>query len=142
MNEGEHARSILEMAQKDLKALRGMLDPEVFEDEIFGFHAQQAVEKALKAWIAALGEQYPHTHDLSALLADLEKLGVDVGGLWDLVEYNAFAVQFRYQGLPGGEESLDREEVLGKVGAVMELARRVQAQLERRHCYAERVPLL
>lgn len=37
---------------KDLRALQGMSDPDVFADEVFGFHAQQAAEKALKAWLA------------------------------------------------------------------------------------------
>lgn len=28
------------MAHKDFKAIKGMMDPEIFEEEIFGFHAQ------------------------------------------------------------------------------------------------------
>ncbi len=31
---------------------------------IFGFHAQQAIEKLLKALIAFRGATYPRTHDL------------------------------------------------------------------------------
>jgi hypothetical protein len=60
MSDLDHARSLLEMAKGDLNALRGMtspalaLIPELFSDEVFGFHAQQAVEKCLKAWIASL----------------------------------------------------------------------------------------
>ena len=49
------------MAGKDLAALRGMLDSTLFADEIFVFHAQQAVEKSLKAWIA-LGRRYVWFH--------------------------------------------------------------------------------
>jgi hypothetical protein len=37
------------MAGKALQALQGMIDVHTFANEIFGFHAQQAVEKALKA---------------------------------------------------------------------------------------------
>ena len=59
MNERENAAALLAMAEKDLRALSGMKDPEVFAEEVFGFHAQQAAEKALKAWIAALGQEYP-----------------------------------------------------------------------------------
>jgi len=40
----EHAHALLEMAQKDGRALSGMTDADVFADEIFGFHAQQAVD--------------------------------------------------------------------------------------------------
>jgi hypothetical protein len=41
----EYARNLLIMARKDFDALRGMIDNPLFADEIFGFHAQQAVEK-------------------------------------------------------------------------------------------------
>jgi hypothetical protein len=41
----EHARMMLAMAQKDFQALQGMLDEKTFTNEIFGFHAQQAVKK-------------------------------------------------------------------------------------------------
>jgi hypothetical protein len=47
----EHARSMLRMARKDFNALVGMRGNPLFADEIFGFHVQQAVEKALKAWL-------------------------------------------------------------------------------------------
>jgi HEPN domain-containing protein len=62
MAERDEAQRLLAAAQKDLRALRGMTDADTFADEIFGFHAQQAVEKALKAWLALLGEEYPRTH--------------------------------------------------------------------------------
>jgi len=55
MSDLDHARQMLVIAKRDLKALGGMLDSDVFAYEIFGFHAQQTAEKALKAWISALG---------------------------------------------------------------------------------------
>ena len=45
----EHAAQLLTMSVKDHNALAGMLDTSNFSEEVFGFHAQQAVEKALKA---------------------------------------------------------------------------------------------
>jgi hypothetical protein len=44
----DHALLLLELAGKDHKALANMRDEDVFEEEIFGFHAQQAIEKTLK----------------------------------------------------------------------------------------------
>lgn len=108
MSEIEGAAALLAAAVKDPRALEGMNDPAVFADEVFGFHAQQAAEEALKAWIAALGGEYPLTHNLATLLTTLQNLGVDVEGLWDLVEYNPFGVQFRYEALDEAEELLDR----------------------------------
>jgi HEPN domain-containing protein len=58
MSDRDHACLIFEMAKKDLSALEGMLNKQNFADEIFGFHAQQAIEKCLKAWIALLGSNY------------------------------------------------------------------------------------
>ncbi len=49
------------------------------DDAIFGFHAQQAVEKALKAWLNVLGHEHPFTHDLSHLLSELDGLGHETG---------------------------------------------------------------
>ena len=68
MSDLEQARALIEAAERDLSALRGMGDVGVFADEIFGFHVQQAVEKSFKAWLALLGEVYPLTHDLGDLL--------------------------------------------------------------------------
>ena len=97
MKETDLAGNLLSSAEKDLKAIRNMTDPDLFADEVFGFHAQQAIEKTLKAWIALLGGEYPFIHDLDALLNALKKLGADVDALRGLVELNAFAVQFRYE---------------------------------------------
>lgn len=85
------------MARKDFDALRGMLDNPLFADEIFGFHAQQAIEKSLKAWLAARSVVFPLTHDLSRLLGLLEENNVDVSPFWPLVQYTVFAVQARYE---------------------------------------------
>ena len=54
-----------------MTALNGMQDKKVFGDEIFGFHAQQVIEKSLKAWLCALGQTYPYTHNLNRLLVIL-----------------------------------------------------------------------
>jgi HEPN domain-containing protein len=89
-----------------------MTDPNTFADEVFGFHAHQAVEKTLKAWIALLGEGYPFVHDLDLLLNTVEKLGCDVNALRSLVELNAFAVQFRYEAFESPDEPLDRPSII------------------------------
>lgn len=119
MSERENAAALLAMAEKDLRALGGMSDAEVFAEEVFGFHAQQAAEKALKAWIAALGQEYPLTHNLATLITVLQGHGVEVEALWDLVEYNPFGVQFRYQALEEEEPPLDREVAVGQLSQLL-----------------------
>ncbi len=62
------------------------------------FHAQQAVEKCLKAVLAYSGEPIPKTHDLEDLAdparASAPDLDVDVGELADITP---FAVDPRYK---------------------------------------------
>ena len=116
MRAPDHAQDLLHMARKDFDALRGMLDHPLFADEIFGFHAQQAIEKSLKAWLAARSVSFPLTHDLSRLLGLLEENGSDVSTFWPLVQYTVFAVQARYEaGLMETEAPIDRSAVIREV---------------------------
>jgi HEPN domain-containing protein/predicted nucleotidyltransferase len=115
VNDTEHARMLLRMAEQDLAALKAMGDVVVFADEIFGFHAQQAIEKSLKAWLAFLHLEYPLTYDLSALLALLEQHGCDVEMFQELVFYTPFAVVFRYGHSNISVPALVRPTVCGQV---------------------------
>lgn len=117
----EEALLLLSAAHRDLRALRGMFDAHVFVDEIFGFHAQQAVEKALKAWLAFFDVQYPRTHDLTLLLSLLEANGQDVNGFQDLVELNPYAVQYRYEAFDEMSGSIDRATIVRRVDELMSL---------------------
>lgn len=112
MGRSEEWRALLDMGSKDLKALVLFAPSAELADEIFGFHAQQAAEKALKAWISRLGGAYPPTHDLSKLLPILSRLGIDVAPFWGLTRWNSFAVQFRYDGLPEDTDPLPRQEII------------------------------
>lgn len=119
MNELDHAYSMMEMAGSDIKALQGMLELDnarsFFTDEVFGFHAQQAVEKLLKARISSLGGVYAKTHDIMNLLNALSDLGEETSEWKNLVDLNSFAVQYRYEAVDLGDEELDREELLSAV---------------------------
>ena len=84
MNDPEQARILLDAARRDLTALHGMDDAEIFADEIFGFHVQQTAEELLKAWLTLEGVSYPKTHDLRLLINQLAQHGVDV--LFDRVQ--------------------------------------------------------
>jgi len=115
MKDSEQARLLLSMARKDLSALRGMTNQETFAEEIFGFHAQQVAEKVFKAWLAWLGVEYSKTHDISLLLAELDQAGIETDKFADMIEYNVFAVQFRYEAYDAGLDSLDRTETIQRL---------------------------
>ena len=133
MSDLEQARALLGMARKDLTALGGMDDTTTFVEEIFGLHVQQGAEKALKAWIAALGKRYPRTHDLTLLLETLRGGGQDVGPWEALVEYNLFAVQFRYEAYDADDEPLDRPAATARLRALVELVAEVLGTVTGEH---------
>lgn len=132
MNAVEEAKRMLKMAGKDLLALQNMTDEEVFSDAIFGFHAQQAAEKSLKAWITAFGEAYEYRHDLHPLLGKLKSLGNDVTDLMELVDLNTFAVQFRYEDYAYMDAPVDRREILSKVESLYDRVQRIIEEIEGR----------
>ena len=116
----DRARAMLRMAHKDFNALIGMQDNPLFADEIFGFHIQQAVEKALKAWLCIHTDTYPMTHELARLLALLELRGIEVNAYWPLVQYTIFAVQARYEeGITELDEPIDRKMEILTVHALL-----------------------
>ncbi len=91
-----------------------------FADEIFGFHAQQAVEKTLKAWIASLGCDFPLTHNIVALLTVLEEQQVNIESFWELAKFNSFAVQFRYEPYSELDIELERDKIIQQVQNLIE----------------------
>ncbi|MBI5251050.1 MAG: HEPN domain-containing protein [Desulfomonile tiedjei] len=119
MIDREDAERMLTLAKVDLKAIRNMPDPEAFEDSVFGFHAQQAVEKALKAWLTLRGIPYPKTHDLRLLLNLLEGTAQeDCQRFESLVDLTDFAVQFRYD-FPTPAHGLDRCSIISEAQSVI-----------------------
>ena len=123
MSDLKQARVLLMSAERDISALRGMADAAVFADEIFGFHAQQAAEKLLKAWLALLGETYPTTHDLARLVTMLRESSVEATRFNELVEYTPFAVQFRYAPGDLSARPLDRDTAIERVEALLKEVR-------------------
>ena len=124
MSDPKQARVLLEAAERDISALRGMGDAAVFADEVFGFHAQQTAEKLFKAWLATLGETYPLSHDLAMLLDLLNTCGMDVARFEDVVDYTRFAVRLRCTAAESGTRALDRETAVRRVEALLEEVRR------------------
>ena len=108
MSDTKQAAILIEAAEKDISALGGMFDVSIFADEIFGFHAQQAAEKLLKAWIAILGVEYPLTHNVEALLDILEQQGAAVQRFSTLEEFTPYAVRHRYASQAQSADPIDR----------------------------------
>lgn len=93
------ARALLDRADDDVTLVRRVIGDDDIADAIVGFHAQQAVEKAIKAVLAAHGVEYAKTHQLAYLI--------------DLLEKHQWAVDFRYE--TEDEPALDRRAALASI---------------------------
>lgn len=129
----EQARKMLHMAGKDIKALHALLDPVIADDEIFGFHAQQAVEKLLKSWIAGIGGSYDKTHDLRILLLALRELGCDITPFKGLTDLNVYAIWFRYEPMEEPTRTIKRPDMLERVLSVYNHVQKVLDALGNRN---------
>lgn len=117
------AKLFLNMAQKDFTTIRKMASDHEFADEVFGFHAQQAVEKAAKALLAAKGIIFERTHDLETLFDALEDNGcIEQGAYSSLIDLTDFAVHYRYQAFDEFEAGLDRSAVVDEVRRFLDAA--------------------
>ena len=78
-------------------------------DHLIVFHAQQAVEKALKAVLVEHEAEFPKTHDLEQIVEIIEDQGVaSPAELNKVLEFTPFATQGRY---PGFDEAITEEEI-------------------------------
>ena len=113
---------IIKLAERDINALLGMIEyPKNFDDSVFGFHAQQAVEKLLKAILVFNEIEYKRTHDLQTLFKQVFDLSIALpSDLKELDELTGFAVEFRYD-LFIEDEPLDRKDIYNKVSSLKEI---------------------
>lgn len=91
---------LLKIATADLETAGASSDPALFREGAWGFWLQQAVEKALKAWLLHLDVDAPLTHDLRRLLLLLAAAGESTADLEPLAQLTVYAVQFRYDADP------------------------------------------
>lgn len=117
MTSSDQAILLIRKADEDIHVLDMLVGDSATADELWGFHAQQAVEKLLKALLAEGQVRLPFTHrllDLADLLSDAGKdIPSEFEGLLDLTPY---AVEFRYSSLPADVcDRLDRASILAAI---------------------------
>lgn len=122
MQDLKNAIKMYKMAEKDFKALMNMTDESLFDIEIFGFHAQQTVEKLLKAWLSAIGIKYEKTHDLQVLFSLIKDNKHQLPSeLEDLDNLTDFAVNFRYDVFENVDATLERKQVIKRIHQLKDL---------------------
>lgn len=109
-------------AEDDANAMHMLALNSEISDEIIGFHAQQAVEKWLKAVLGSRGIEFEYTHDLHHLIAEvMAAVGKFPFETPEVVALTEHAVPLRYDELLD-TEPLDREATIALVDEVGEWA--------------------
>jgi HEPN domain-containing protein len=121
----DYARVLLQKARDDEYAVRILASDEAAPEWTGGFHAQQAVEKAIKAVLSAAGADVPKTHDLQRLLNLLAAASLAAPPRADeLLTLSPYGAVLRYDEEPEmeGGKGLDRAWVLAAVRRTIEWA--------------------
>ena len=127
MADGEDAKDVgspttwLAFARSDLVLARTRPEEGVMLESLC-FHAQQAVEKSVKAVLVLCGIDFPRTHDLATLFRLLPADVSEPPHPDRLAELTAYAAQTRYPPW-GGIDADDHEDAVEAASAVFEWAR-------------------
>ena len=120
MSPTEDAALLLAIVRRHLRTLRVGLEP-AYPEEDWGFTAQQAVEKLLKAWLVLADQRPPRRHDLIELAA-LARQPLDPR----LAALQVFALEARDEQGPFPLPA-DRAELLALLEAQLERCERAVA---------------
>jgi HEPN domain-containing protein len=98
--ESGHVEQWIAKAEQDFALASELLaEDRPFWDAIC-FHAQQAAEKYLKAYLVYREVDFPKTHDVEHLLDLIEEADAELAGdLRDIAPLSAYAVAARYPGV-------------------------------------------
>lgn len=112
MAASDEARRLLVKAAEDEYVLDRLLGDAAAPEAVFGFHAQQAAEKLLKAALFLAGVAPPRTHNLAALVDLARESGLRLPNECEALRWlTPYAVLYRYEGeAEADEEPLARQQ--------------------------------
>lgn len=118
------ARELIALAQDDRAAAAALLEVGAVSDAIVCFHAQQAVEKALKAVLASRAADFPFTHNIALLMQLCDDAGAVLpSSLADADLLTPYGVALRYGAR--SPSTLDRRAALGLAAAALAWAEQI-----------------
>ena len=118
----------LARADEDLSVARHLLAEKLPYHGAIGFHAQQAAEKFLKAYLVAYQVEFPKTHDLGRLLDLIAPVdGALATALSATVQLTDYGVDVRY---PGDLPRLDADDAKRAVESALEVRDAITSRLE------------
>ena len=129
----EFALALLRKAEDDAYAASRLAADPAVSDWVIGFHAQQAVEKAIKAVLSHRGVEYPRTHNIAMLTELLRRSENPLPPQADqLVNLIPYGTALRYDVVDddsGVAVPLDRTAAGGQVEATIAWASQVLGRL-------------
>lgn len=118
-NPHDYALTLLHLADRDFRAFLALKNDVHWnvDPHTVCFHAQQGVEKALKAVLVSRSLDIGRTHDLNKLFYQIEKLSLNFPiTLEELSKLNPYAVTVRYDDLEVNTITINEaEKILIKV---------------------------
>lgn len=123
----ELVRRWLEKAEDDWRLSHRLATDSEAYAEATAFHAQQAVEKYLKAFLTWHQIEFPKTHDIKRLLKLLSECDPDLAQeLFDAAALTAYAVEYRY---PGEYPPVTPDEAARAVGIADRVRDHIRSRL-------------
>ena len=110
-------------AKEDLSVINRLADEEIESyTSTICFHAQQSVEKNLKAFLVYHDVDFPRTHDVDFLLSECQKIDKRNFEV-DLKSLTEYGVSVRYPDdffIPGTKETKEYVEIANLVNGIIE----------------------
>jgi len=109
----KYVRAWVDKAEQDRSAMEVLMTPADPLLDVACFHAQQCVEKYLKAFLTAHDRHVEKTHDLLDILSVCREIE-SAFEQWDelCAELNPFAVHIRYPGIIDSPSSNEAETII------------------------------
>jgi HEPN domain-containing protein len=119
----DYLKNWLFRANEDIAVIETLFNsgPDLYTSTIC-FHAQQAVEKFLKAFLVFHNIDFPKTHDLDFLLLECQKINDSIFNL-ELGNLTDYGISIRYPDdfyVPDKEETILYRDIALKVKKIVE----------------------
>jgi len=122
-DKAEYIKNWLFRANEDIAVIKSLVNAGVeYYTSSICFHAQQASEKFLKAYLAYHDVDFPRTHDLDFLLLECQKIDKEAFQI-DFKSLTDFGVSVRYPDdfyIPDEKEALEYRDTAITVKEIVE----------------------
>ena len=120
----EYIKNWLFRANEDIAVIDNLINAGIENyTSTICFHAQQASEKFLKAFLVNHDVDFPRTHDLDFLLLECQKINKEAFQYINLKNLTEFGVSVRYPDdfyIPSISEAIDYQQIAKEIKEIVE----------------------